>query len=275
MEYSDEISRQIEAYLRGTLVGESLLNFENQLKNDVELSEKVKHYKEIVSVLDEDSWALSEFDAKNDRAKTYLNFYREKKNQDYFKKLENLDYNESENQNSFNIRAIFGVVGVAAMLVIAFFIFNPNAGSIDYGQIADAYINKNEIPSLTVRSGSNDIDSIAILIDSNFDLGKYEAVNNLIDANQNSFSEETVSLLYLYEGYALNEREQFDRAQEIFGNEEVFGATIYDQLAEWQLALSYLQSNDIEKAKKLLSRFSKDKNHFKQKEAKEILKKIR
>lgn len=275
MEYSDEISRQIEAYLRGTLDGVALQEFESLLKSDAELSNQVKHYKEVVSVLDEETWALSKFDANNDKAKTYLNFYTDKKNQDYFKKLENLDVSENESQNRFNIRSIFGAVGIAAMLVIAFFIYNANSGSTNYNQIADAYINKSEIPSLTVRGSSADIDSITSLIDSNFELGKYEAVNNLIDANQNSFSEETVSLLYLYEGFSYNERQQYEKAQGIFGNKDLFSATVYDQLAEWQLALSFLQSDDIDEAKKLLLKFSKDKSHFKQKEAKEILRKIK
>ena len=74
MDNSDKNNELIEAYLRDSLKGDELQNFKAKLAKDATLAEEVSQLKELVDVLDEDTWTLSEFEGLVTKLEPLRNF---------------------------------------------------------------------------------------------------------------------------------------------------------------------------------------------------------
>jgi hypothetical protein len=272
MEPTDNIQELILAFLRGELSESELENFTILLKNHPELEKEVKEFKELTSVLDADSWAITQFDNSNDAAKEYFKFYTDKKNQAYFQYLKSMDIEGNKKTEKQSLKVLWSSLAVAAILILGVFLFKPNEKA-DATQLFSAYINTDEIPSFAERGGQSD--SILILIETLFQQKRFEAVNELILNHQSDFNPETIDLISIYQGVAYGETAQYQNAVATFSNPEIFKYSIYQPMANWYLALYLLKSEQIIEAKIQFMEIAENSNHYKQKEALEILKKMK
>ncbi|MEZ5001591.1 MAG: hypothetical protein R2730_01030 [Chitinophagales bacterium] len=273
MDYSDDIQAQIEAYLQGRLQGDELTQFESSLKADESLALQVSQFKEVMDVLQDDSWSLTDFQADHPKAKAYLDFYLKDANKSYYNQLEALSNAEEEKtvKSNINIRAIWSVASIAAVLVICFLIFRPTP-SIDHNALYSEYKNLDDIPTFVDR-GSND--SVLSLIEKSFSEKDYGRTNEIISMYEAQFPSELSDQIHIYKAITYTETGKFDQAANLLSDQSIFSQSIYDQMSQWFLALNYLKANDINEARKILKEITRDKQHYKYKEAKTLLRKLK
>lgn len=268
MDYSEEIQKQIEAYLLGTLRDVELQKFEALLEADDSLAAFVGNLKEVNEVLQNDSWAFSDLNTNNPKTKEYLDFYLDDKNKAFYNQLK--DLSNGKEKKKINIRLLWQVASVAALIVIGFFIFKPS-NPIDYNQLYSAYMNVDEIPSFTERGTS---DSILTLIEANFNAKNYDQTIEIISMYETNFPPEKTALINIYKGVTYTELGQYDEATSLLSEESIFSESLYNQMSQWFLALNYLKAEKIVEAKLILKEIAKNKQHYKFEEAKAILKKL-
>ena len=279
MEYNDEIYKLMEDFLDGKLSEEKARAFQNKVDNDAELSEMLKMHKELNEVLNEDKWVRTQFDASNQKSKEYFDFFTDNENKKYLQSLENLDINENlKNKNKMDVKRLFRVAGIAAVLVVGLLLWKNFDSSSNDAVFADGkaiyseYMDASEIPTFTVRGLT---DSVLSLIETSFISKEFEKVNTIISSNESNFDEEQKDLIYIYQGISYGERNMYDKAYESLNNSEIFEGSLYEQMADWYLGMTLLSSNNMGKARELFVSISENENHYKQQEAKTILKKIK
>ncbi|MEZ5023295.1 MAG: hypothetical protein R2728_08565 [Chitinophagales bacterium] len=268
MDYSEDIQKQIEAYLLGTLSEVELQQFEALLEEDNSLATFVGNLKEVNEVLQNDSWAFSDLDINNPKTKEYLDFYLDDKNKAFYNQLK--DLSNGKEKKKFNIRTLWQVASVAALIVIGIFIFKPS-NSIDYNQLYSSYMNVDEIPSFTER-GIND--SVFALIEKNFNAKNYSQTIEIISMYETNFPPEKTDFINIYKGITYTELGRYDEATSLLSEESVFSESLYNQMSQWFLALNYLKAEKIAEAKQILKEIAKNKQHYKFEEARAILKKL-
>jgi len=268
VELNENIAQQIERYLREDLDDRELESFQELLRNDKNLNELVLKYKEIYDTMDETSWNLTKFDPENEKAQHLLEFFKDEKNKKYLRELENIIVEQKSSK--MNIRAIFGTAAVAAVLVLAIF-FMRNNKTVDYGQLYDQYASLDELPSFTERGIT---DSVMSLIETQFYAKNFKSVNTVVEDNEEDFDEDQKSLVYIYQGVSYGERGMYQQAYDALSSTELYDNSIYSQMADWYLGLAMMRGESIAKAKEIFTLIAKDDGHYKQADAKQILKKL-
>ena len=177
--------------------------------------------------------------------------------------------------NTKNLFRIAGVVAVIAVVFISCKNGNMPANETAHADVSDLYkeyMDVSEIPTFTTRGAT---DSVLSLIEMSFTSKEFEKVNSIIADNESNFDEEQKDLIYIYQGISYGERSMYDKAYESLNNSEIFEGSLYEQMADWYLGMTLLSSNNLVKAKELFVSISENENHYKQQEAKTILKKIK
>lgn len=270
MESNDKLEALIEAYLLGTLDGDELAGFEQMMRSDPELAERVRIMAEVSGMLDENSWHVGEFDRDNPKAKEYFEFFNENRNKDYLQELEKISVNPKTGK--MNFKSILGLAGVAAIVVVGIILFNrKNQETPDHSQLYAEYASLDEVPSFTVRGAT---DSIINLIELQFQAKNFEDVNTLVVEHEDEFDEDQKSLMNIYQGISYGERGMYDQAYDVLDNTELFDNSIYSQMAEWYLGLALMKGDSDKRAKEIFMDIASNDNHYKQSEAKQILKRM-
>ena len=270
MEQNDKTYELIEAYLRGTMNENELSDFERMLLENPELKQTVAEFKEVYDVLNEEDWKITTFHPDLQKARDYLKFYTDNKNKKYLSQLQEISI-DHKNQSKMNIRTLLGTAAVAAVLVIGIVMLKNNSGATDYDALYAEYASLDELPTFTVRGVT---DSVISLIETQFYAKEFEDVNNLISNNEESFDDDQRSLVSIYQGVAFGERGLYDEAYDVLSNAEIFENSIYAQMTDWYLALAFLNGESVPKAKELFKEMAQNDNHYKQAEAKQVLKKL-
>lgn len=256
--------------LRGELGDAEQADLEQLIAQDAELAEAVKAYREAYEILDETSWKLTGFKPELKRAKDYLAFYTDEKNKQYYNELKNINLNQK--QNKMSKTTIFGAIGVAAAIVLAVVFLNKGGADTDYGSVYDQYASLDEIPTFTVRGAT---DSVLSLIETQFYAKQFADVNTIINENEEAFDDDQKSLVSIYQGVSYGERGMYEEAYEVLSKRELFENSLYDQMAEWYLALALLNGEtSARRAVEMFKEIAGDDTHYKQAEAKQILKKL-
>ncbi len=279
MEYNDEIYKLMEGYLDGSLSEEASRAFQDQLESDPELAKALKIFAEMKDVYDDGKWPITKFDPSNEKAQAYFEFYHNDKNKKYLKKLENLEITPKvKNINEMNTRSLFRVAGIAAVIVVALLLWKNFGSSSDKAVFADGkevyneYMDMSEVPTFTVRGAT---DSVLNLIETSFSSKEFEKVNTIISNNESAFDEDQKDLIYIYQGISYGERSMYEKAYESLNNTEIFEGSLYEQMADWYLGMTLLNSNNMHKAKEVFAGISQNENHYKQQDASKILKTIK
>jgi hypothetical protein len=271
MELSDNIQDLIVAFVRGELSGTALESFQKLLIENPNVEEEVEQLKALTEMLDEDSWSITPFDAQNETAKEYLKFYTDKSNQTYFQLLKSLDAEANQPKQWRKLKWMYSALATAAVLIIGIFLFQPKEKQ-DSAKMFSAN-NVEELPSFNVRSATPD--SILLQIEKAYNQQQFSKVNDLIEQHLADIPPEFRDLVSIYNGVAYGERALYPKAIEIFSNPDIFDDSIYQPMADWYLALYFLKSEKIIKAKILLMEIAENTNHYKQNEAAKLLKEIK
>lgn len=143
--------------------------------------------------------------------------------------------------------------------------------AVDIDSLISTYMSVDDIPSFTQRGS---IDSVLNIIETSFNSKNYEAVNDIIIKNQESFADGDKDIVYIYQGVSYAKRGMYTEAYNVLANNEIYENSLYEQMANWYLAMSMMKTQNVSEAKKLFTAFANDPSHYKQEEAKEILKKL-
>ena len=105
-----------------------------------------------------------------------------------------------------------------------------------------------------------------------FNSGNYDSSFKLF--NEVCISEPDNMGAFFYKGILAMENENFEEAIHVFNIIINDKKSMYVELAEWNLALSYLGKNDIPNTKIILEQFTQNPDNFKKDQAATILKEI-
>jgi len=249
MEYkvTDE---QINEYISGELTGNDLVEFKKLLANDKELQQQIKVHQQIDEVLSENYVEANQFnEAVYKSEKERLNPIFQKMNKQYFieedtntvKKTNEKEIETTKDEKSTPIiRRLLPLVTLAAAAALLLFLFNPFANNFSPPQLADQYF---ELHNPNSYRGEFDKDDSQKTPRELLAQGTQQYQNNQIEQAMLSF-------------------------QQVADNHSL----VYQNEANWYLALCYLKQNQPEKAKPLFIKLKATKNYSEN--AKDILKQL-
>jgi tetratricopeptide (TPR) repeat protein len=233
----EDIYILIEQYLAGELSPEETKAFENRIKSDPELAEKVGVYR-----------SLSE----NLKSR----FTSEQVERQLRESLSAIAKAEVGNKSGkvISLQWYHWAAAASLALIAVFWFYTTTSITPQY----DDYSNHGSL-SLAERGD----DSLKHQAEDAFNSGNYDQAisffNRLLDADPDNTE------LQLYKGISLLELDRYKEAEAIFHvikNSE----TIYQDKAMWYLALSALKQKDYDKCKTLLDQLSPDSEYHKQAE---------
>jgi len=235
----------IEAYLRGTLDEQALAAFQKRRENDPEFDREVLDYSEIINQI------------------------RSNHEQDFMNKLRHWD-NEIENRQEAKIipfRRIFLIAASVLLLAIAGLYLFRNSQS-DHEQLFQEYFQPYE-NVISERSGKNDNQQQGMEL---YDQKKYEeAIVQLklaaTEDSDNASLKCYLGIAYLATGHAQEAKSTFD---EIVKKDH----SLFKEVAEWNLAMTYLKLDDEGSLKKTLEGIIQQKDHQYYEQAKDLLKRL-
>jgi TolA-binding protein len=252
----------IEKYLAGTLKGEKLRAFKNELKNSRELQELVILHKEINECIDEHEV----INFKNKLDKIYSRF-RRTENEDVKELM--LDSEQVKKGITLKKRIVVVAASFALIVIIGMLVYKLRDKVYSGSELYSMYYEPYE-PDIIIRSGSETVRDMenAILL---YDKGSYDTAFdkfvNIVIQDDNNY------LAQFYLGLACMGLNEYDAAIEQFTSISEKWESPFSYHLEWYLALSYLKSNRREKAKELLIQI-KSKNRYYKTKAEEILEKL-
>jgi len=204
----------INEYISGELTGNDLVEFKKLLVTDEALQQKIKVHRQIDEVLSENYFEVNRFNqAEYDKEKKRLNLIFTKMNKKYFVKEKNIPKKPSI------IRRLLPFVALAAAATLLFFVFNPFVNNLSPTQLADQYFESYTSGTLMGED--------PILVDS---------PKILLEKGSNQY-----------------EANQIEQAIQTFQQVADNSSLIYQNEANWYLALCYLKQNKPEMAKPLLN----------------------
>jgi len=236
MEYkvTDE---HINEYISGELTGNDLIEFEKLLATNEDLQQQIKVHRQIDTVLSENYFDINRFNREDyQNEKERLNPIFNKMNQKYFaegdseeKKISDIETKvigidsqtpqTDTTQSSPIIRRLLPFAALAAAAALLLFVFNPFANQVSPTQLADQYF---ESYSTGTLMGEED---------------------NLLANSPKALLEK---------GSKQYQDNQLKEAIQTFKKIALNNSLIYENKANWYIALCYLKLNKPEAAKPVL-----------------------
>jgi tetratricopeptide (TPR) repeat protein len=235
----------IEAYLRGTLDEQALAAFQKRREDDPEFDREVIDYSQII------------------------NRIRSTHEQDFMNKLRHWD-SEIENRQEAKVipfRRIFLIAASVLLLAIAGLYVFRNSQS-DHEQLFQEYFQPYE-NVISERSGKNDNQQKGMEL---YDQKKYEEAIVLLklaimEDSDNASLKSYLGIAYLAAGHAQEAKTTFDA---IVKNDR----SLFKEVAEWNLAMTYLKLDDEASMKRTLEGIIQQKDHLYYQQAKDLLKRL-
>jgi tetratricopeptide (TPR) repeat protein len=251
----------IEKYLDGTLKGEKLKAFINQLQYDSELQELVALHREVnESIKEEDVIRF-----RNKLEKVYLQFKR-------------TEINSKESVPGMQVprmktilqrRMLLVAAGLALIITLGLLFYELRHREYTSDKLYSMYY-KPYVPDIIIRSDTDKADALceAILL---YDRGSYsEAYDNFLGL-VNDDRENYMARFYL--GLSCMEQNKFEEAIIQFNNilKNCRSTLIYH--SQWYGALCYLKTNNTREAKIFLETIISGDTYYREK-AENLLKKL-
>ncbi len=253
----------IEKYLDGTLKGDKLRDFEEQLKSNDELRKRVILHKEVNESIEIE-------DVTN---------FREKLKHIYsiFRKWENAENDDSpvvelqNNKTGFFIKHRTLIAASIAFLIVAgaLVIYIIKTGISNGDELFSMYYQTYK-PDIHIRSDVDKISELAkaiLIYDQNDYKAAFEKLNAIIEDDHENY------LAKYYFGMTCIEMDKYDLAIQHFQDIMETWQSPFIYHTEWYLALCYIKQDDREKAVILLNKIKRTNNYYKDK-AEELLKKL-
>lgn len=263
----------IERFLNNEMNNDERALFLEQIQQDEELKNAVETYKEMQLLYNDNDWEITDRSNKHPKIMESLAFLQSKEGERIKSIIQQegvLYFTEKPKTKKGIFSIITTVSSIAAIFLIGFFLFKnfTNPSNVD---LYNDYKNDwQELPSLTLRGDNSHLTDIETL----FKQKNYTKVLALLETSQKNNSKFTDPQLLIYLGITQLELDKNNEAVETF-NKLLQGNNLDAYKGHWYLALSYLKLNNTSLAKQELQLILSDTANFKDKEAKEILKKIK
>ncbi|MHA7059173.1 tetratricopeptide repeat protein [Aquimarina sp. M1] len=257
----------IQNFLKDTLSEKERSEVLLQMENDNDFREKVNFEKQLLLNLNESKWSIST-NHELQEVKEYEALLRSESTKvltDTISAVNN-EYQLKQNRGS---RSWLLYIGIAVILVlIGFTIFSPSKATSE--ELYVSYLDASELPSLVDR-GNGEQKSL-IKAQRLFESKQYNKALEILTADLDNMQKNKATI-YLYTGISQMELNQFDNAEKTF--DTLINSNLIDApKGIWYKALLLLKQNNIEKAKEILSEIGKYPNHYKSKEASELLEQL-
>jgi len=248
MEYkvTDE---HINEYISGELTGKELIEFEKLLATDKDLQEQIKVHQQIDMVLSDNYFEMNRFNqAEYEMEKQHLNPILNKLNKKYFREdgaeekkinTEEIKLNKKEKTTPI-IRRLLPLVALAAAAALLFFIFNPSVNQMSPTQLADQYFESYSTGTLMGEEDHTLANSPKAILKK----GSQQYENNQFEEAIQTFKKVTINK------YSL----------------------VYENKANWYMALCYLKLDKPQAAKPLFRQLQQSVDY--KDKAKAILKQL-
>lgn len=259
------MEQDIERYLTNEMTQEEVAAFLHKIDTDPEAKKLFNLYQEMHLIYDQNNWELSDKKTANQKVQQYEQFLRSDKGKeiaDSIKAAEQSYFNEKP----FGLTKILKYITVAAIFIAGLFLVIEYNQRSDTEQLYATYKNWEELPSLTLRDQNSDLTAI----EQQFRAENYEESLRLLNTYILHNDQEANPQLLMYVGISQLEVHKNTAAKDTF-MQLLDSKTLDADKAHWYLALSYLKSQDVEKAKAELTLLLEKPTNFKNKEAKELL----
>lgn len=261
----DNDYRRIESYLGNSMDAMEIVAFEKELsknellKNELELFNTINHY------LGDKVLPTNTIESKlNHRLYSFLDSEEAKQIRDKIRIAAKYP-NKKTYSKIYRIAAIL----LLGLTIGSLFIWNFNS-TYNNQDIFLEYYRLDDIPSFVSRSNKNFYPQ---KISALFKQQKYKEAISLFETYKNGETEVDTSL-YLVKGaahLAIRQNEDAVESFKIVSDSQLLNS----EKGLWFYAIALLKSNETEKCVEVLHKIASDQSHFKQKEAKEILKKLK
>ncbi len=224
----------IERYLNGELEEDDLWEFKKALDNDPQLKADVRALKELKKVMSQT------------------------KKVEIMEKMFTIHQNEQKKKRFLGIPA-YGAAAASFLVMAAI------GGGLLYLQSGNKHEKlfkqyyTTESGSFGLRSGNANIDQPVMQGLQFYELGKYESAIELFNKTPDNL------LGKLYRGLSYIELEEFGPAIKDFTEIIDQQGNLFIDQAQWYLALTYLKTKDVSKAKTLLTSIAADRGVYKTK----------
>ncbi len=265
-----DLEKEIDAYLNGEMTPEMRKVFEDKILNDTEAKKEFELYREMNTVFDDTDWELTEEASQHPKIKQSEAFLKSEKGKAIAKSIQNVENDYFDTTSQPRKKQILLYVGsIAAVLIIGLFIFFQSKYIINNQSLYAEYKDWEELPSLTLRSGDTDLAKAEKL----FTQKQYQKSLLILEKHQSANDYTINPQVLIYMGVIQLELNNAEAAQKNF--QKLLQSNSLDAYkAHWYLALCYLKSKKIKKAKKELEIMIKDTISFKDENAQELIKKI-
>lgn len=237
----------IEAYLRGDLKGQALAAFQKRRQDDHEFDREVADYTQIINQI------------RTSNEKDFLNKVKGWEN----------EIDHQEKVKVIPLRTIFSIAASVLVLAIAgvFVFWNSQA---DHEELFQEYFQPYE-NVISERSGENDHQQQGMEL---YDQKKYDEA--IIQLRLAAAEDSDDPLLQCYLGIAYLATGNAQQAKTIFESMIQIhdGQSLFKEVAEWNLAMTYLKLDDEALAKETLTGIVQQKGHLYSDKAADLLRKL-
>lgn len=263
------MEQDIERYLNNEMTQEEVTAFLKKIDKDPQAKKLLHLYQEMNTIYDQNDWQLTDKKTSNKKVHQYEEFLKS----DKAKKIANTIRSAEQSyfkEKPFNTNRIFKyVAAIAAIFIVGLFLVTQYNRSPDTKQLYATYKNWDELPSLTLRDENSDVSKI----EQQFRAEDYEQSLMLLNTYVLKNDQELNPQILLYMGVSQLELNQNTSAINTF-TKLLQSNTLDAPKAHWYLALCYLKSQDLEKAKSELKLLIEKPTNFKNTEAKDLLGKL-
>jgi hypothetical protein len=252
----------IENYLRETLSESEKKEFLNRVEIDVDFKKKFLFEKQLFQSLSEEEWSLGNHNQKD------VTLYKELFGSEETKDLEKVICNVNNKYQKSKNNRLKWFLSSAATIAVLITIYTLSIKPTSNTEIYAAYIQKTELPSLIERSDT--LNDLAKAQD-HFENKAYDKALNIFEIEM---SNEKIhdATIYLYTGISQLELNQFREAEKTF-NLLIQSDLIDAPKGKWYMALLYIKSNNIDKARQLLTEIV-NTSSYNSNQAKELLQEL-
>lgn len=256
---------KIELYLGGNMTQEERLDFEEKVKSNPSLEQKLHLQNAINHHLGNKAFTADNHGSPYyNKIKKVVNNEESHKIRETIRQVNNQYINDKKNKTPIRLY----VLSIAAVIAILFFGFNFLLQNQSNDGLYAQYYNENDLPSFVQRS---DNDTIEISLEKAVALYKQENYSGTLKElslyHQNN-SKNKISRVYSAFSYAyLNDYKNAISELDVLENSNSLDA----DKAFWFKALIYLKAEDRENAKIQLEKITSSKSNYKYSKAKQIL----
>lgn len=246
-------SERIQRYLDGEMTEEELWSFQQDLKDDPELKEKL------------DLHHLVEKSLKEKSEKEF----RDKLENSYYKSRP--DSTKTPSVEKPSLKLVYFFISFAAALIVGLLIF-INGTVPDKDSLFEEYYTPINVMYGTRSAEASPAESNLISGIKAYHMRDFERSERLIESYLlNETDKKAVANYFL--GLAKVELQDFTNAAKCFKNVLNDSANYYQEHSQWYLALVFLKNDQLEEAKQLFTQISLEGTVHSE-DSKEILKKI-